>query len=92
MMATAIYEKRGEFLHLLPHSTLPEPLRSNLSQPIPISRNWYVCLCARLGQPFTQRLDNHADVPGATEAAFEWARFTPCFCEGQVSGVRAVYE
>ena len=90
-MPNAIYELKDGNLHLLPGSDLPEPLRTNLSV-IPLTNDWYVCLCARLGKRMTVKLDNHADVPGATEAAFQWAFFTPCFCDGEVSGVRARYE
>lgn len=93
MTSTAIYEKRSDGLHLLPGSTLPEPLRGNLENvPIPLDSSWYVAICARLGKQMTVRLDNHADVPGATEANFQWARFSPCMCDGEVTGVRAVYE
>ena len=93
MTPTAIFEVRNGALHLLPDSSLPEPLRSNLeTNPIPLDSDLYVARCARDDVARTIELDNHDQVPGAREAAFTWARFWPCHCDGAVSGVRAWYD
>lgn len=95
MTSTAIFEKRGSALHLLPGSTLPEPLRGNLEQePIPLTSDWYVAQCARRGKKMHVELDNHGQVPGAVEAGFKLAHFVPTFdtVTGKLSGVRATYE
>lgn len=95
MTATATFEKRGNALFLLPKSTLPQPLRGNLEKdPIPLTSNWYVAQCARRGEEMHIELDNHAEVPGATEAGFRWAHFVPAYdrVTGELSGIRATYE
>lgn len=95
MTATATFEKKEKALHLLPGSTLPQPLRGFLEQsPIPLDSELYVAQCAWFDKEMYVELDNHDQVPGAVEAGFQWAHFVPTYDTetGELSGVRATYE